>query len=286
MTTTALLRELTIEDKQFFPSDNRISFYNFSNIWMWRHYVEYRITEIDGIPCVSGRSESNGHFVMLPRVEDDEGLRSILCELRAQLGEPLKLLPLDADMQARVAGLFPDALIEDRRSLHDYIYRREDLVELAGKAYHAKRNHINAFLEAYPDYRYVRANEENIDLLRSVAEALYRKDDRLPDEYVAIGELIEHFSELGLRAGMLFVGDEPIAYSIGEKMCEDTALIHIEKGDRDYRGAYPMINKLFSADFADCTYINREEDMGIEGLRKAKSSYHPAFMGEYGVATI
>lgn len=286
MTNTALLRAITIDDKRYFPTDNRISFYNFSNIWMWRHYVDYRITEIDGIPCVSGRSDSNGHFVMLPRVDEDEQLRSVLCELRRLLDEPLTLLPLDPAMQARIARLFPDAVIEDHRSTHDYIYLREDLTELGGKKYHSKRNHINAFLEIYPDYRYVRADQTNLDLLRSVAETLYRKDDRLPDEYIAIQELLDNFSELGLCAGMLFAGDEPIAYSIGEKMCDDTALIHIEKADRDFRGAYAMINKLFSSDFADCTYINREEDMGIEGLRKAKLSYHPVMMGEYAAATI
>lgn len=286
MTTTALLRELSITDKQYFPADNRISFCNFTNIWMWRKSASYKIIEADGTPCVTGVTSSGVRIVMLPRIDDDNKLRDTLCELKRILGEPLTVQPLDAAMKERVASLFPDALFTDKRSMYDYIYNAVDLIELSGKKYHGKRNHINAFLEAYPDYRYVRVTEENVDLLRSAAESLYQKDDRLPDEYIAIGELFDHFGELGLKAGILYVGEEPVAYSIGEKMCADTALIHIEKADRDIRGAYPMINQLFASDFADCTYINREEDMGIEGLRKAKLSYHPAFMGEYSAAKV
>lgn len=285
MTSTALLRELSIADKQYFPKDNRISFYNFSNIWMWRKYVHYQILEVGDIPCVVWGLET-APAVMLPRIEDDAKLYDTLCELKRPLGSQLTVRPLDGAMKERMRKLFPDALFNDERSMHDYIYNATDLIELSGKKYHGKRNHINAFLETYPDYRYVRVTEENLDLLRSTAEVLYKKDDRLPDEYIAIGELIDHFGELGLKAGIIFVGDNPIAYSIGEKMCDDTALIHIEKGDRDYRGAYPMINQLFASDFADCTYINREEDMGLEGLRKAKTSYHPAFMGEYCSAKV
>lgn len=285
MTTTALLREITIADKQHFPNENRISFYNFSNIWMWRKYMHYQIIEIGDTPCLVWGLETKP-TVMLPRANDDAKLYDILCELKNCLGAPLTIQPLDAAMQERVARLFPNARFTDERSMHDYIYNAVDLTELSGKKYHGKRNHINAFLETYPDYRYVRVTENELDLLRSTAATLYHYDDSLPDEYVAIGELLDHFGELGLRAGIIFVGNEPIAYSIGEKMCDDTALIHVEKGNRDYRGAYPMINKLFAADFSDCTYLNREEDMGLEGLRKAKLSYHPAFMGEYGIAII
>ncbi len=285
MITTAVLEEITLAHQPYFPCDNRISYYNFSNIFMWRHAMHYQIILVGTTPCITGKYQDEPRMVLLPHVEEDDLLRDILFQLKAILDEPLRVQPLDHSMQKRIARLFPEAAFTDQRDLYDYLYRSDDLINLPGSKYHAKRNHIHAFTSTY-SYEYVRITPDKLPLLRRCAEELYLKDSRLPDEYEAIGELLDHFEALHLRAGLLLAEGEPAAYSIGEKMCSDTALIHIEKADRSFEGAYAMINQLFSSDFADCLYINREEDMDIPGLRKAKLSYHPVALGEYCSAII
>ncbi len=278
-------REILLSDKQYFPKRSSISFENFTNIYMWRRVMHYRLFTVEGIPCLVGHYGNHPDFCFLPSVKSDGMLRTVLEGLRTELGSPLLLRPLDGEATERVKRLYPDAEIIEMRSMHDYIYLQKDLSTLIGNRFHQKRNHVNNFEKKYK-WEYVSVTSDNLPLLREAAAHLFAVDGRLPDEYEAILDILDHFEELGLKAGILLVEGTPVAYSIGEVMCEDTALIHIEKADRSYDGAYAMINKLFASEFEGCTYINREEDMGIPGLRKAKSSYHPVRMGEYCMAKI
>ncbi|MBQ8383364.1 MAG: DUF2156 domain-containing protein [Clostridia bacterium] len=247
--------------------------------------MNYRLLTVKGVPCLTGHYGNHPTFCFLPDVAEDEMLRAVLEELRRAIGSPLLLRPLDAEKLERVMRLYPDAEIIEARSMHDYIYLQSDLSTLIGNRFHQKRNHINNFEKKY-NWEYVSVTPDQLPLLRETAAHLFAVDGRLPDEYEAILEILDHFEELKVKAGVLLVEGTPVAYSIGEVMCDDTALIHIEKADRSYDGAYSMINKLFAGEFADCTYINREEDMGIPGLRKAKTSYHPVRMGEYSIAKV
>ncbi|MGM9647346.1 MAG: DUF2156 domain-containing protein [Eubacteriales bacterium] len=285
MQATLTGREITLSDQQYFPKKRLISFENFTNIYMWRKVMNYRLLIVHGIPCLTGHYGDQPTFCFLPNAKEDGLLRLVLEELRDQLGSPLLLRPLDETGVRRVLSLYPDAKITDKPSIHDYIYLQSDLATLPGNRFHQKRNHVNNFEKKYA-WEYTSVTADKLPALRAAAAHLFAVDGRLPDEYEAILEILDHFEELHVKAGILSVGGIPVAYSIGEKMCDDTALIHIEKADRSFDGAYAMINKLFAGEFADCTYINREEDMGIPGLRKAKCSYHPVRMGAYCVAEI
>lgn len=285
MQATMTEREVLPSDKQYFPKRSSISFENFTNIYMWRRVMNYRLLTVEGAPCLTGHYGDHPTFCFLPDVADDEKLRAVLEELRREIGSPLLLRPLDAAKLSRVKRLYPDAEVIEARYMHDYIYLQSDLATLIGNRFHQKRNHVNNFEKKY-DWEYLSVTPDRLPLLRDAAAHLFEVDGRLPDEYGAILDCLDHFEELELKAGILLVDGTPIAYSIGEVMCDDTALIHIEKADRSFDGAYAMINKLFAGEFADCTYINREEDMGIPGLRKAKTSYHPVRMGEYCIAKI
>lgn len=285
MQATITGRMITLSDKQYFPKSSPISFTNFTNIYMWRHVMHYRTLTVDGVRCLVGHYGNHPDFCFLPDVKEDEKLYTVLEGLRSELGSPLLLRPLDQERLERVMRLYPDAVVTESRNMQDYIYLQSDLANLPGKAYHPKRNHINNFEKQY-NWEFVSVTADNLPLLRKAAERLFAIDSRLPDEYEAILDLLDHFRELELRAGVLLVEGTPVAYSIGEIMNADTALIHIEKADRSFDGAYAMINKLFAAEFAECTYINREEDMGIPGLRKAKLSYHPIRMGDFYIAKI
>ena len=123
-------------------------------------------------------------------------------------------------------------------------------------------------------------------MLRPFIEAWYERkqaegDNSILLEKTALENALTHFDALELKGGVILVEGKVVAFSIGERLNEDTALIHFEKADTDYRGAYPIINQEFVKHaWSDVTYINREDDMGIEGLRKAKLSYQPDMMVE------
>ncbi|MBQ5311171.1 MAG: DUF2156 domain-containing protein, partial [Oscillospiraceae bacterium] len=141
-------------------------------------------------------------------------------------------------------------------------------------------------LKKLTDFVYSEITDNDIDDCISFAVASYNKNSAYDDysqvcEQFAIDTFFRYYHELGLFGGVLRKDGRVIGFTIGERLNSDTLGVHIEKADASVDGAYPAINNLFAkAHAADLSYINREEDLGIEGLRKAKQSYHPAFMIE------
>ncbi len=243
--------------------------------------MHYRYAVVKDALCLFGSYRGEPPFAFFPQGVDDEGLAFYINTIHSRCGA-CAFRPLTPEMAVKFKELFPDAELTLRRDLFDYVYSTEQLINLQGKRFHAKRNHINAFTAQY-DYKYISINRDNTGLLREAAETLFTEHDNeeLSDEYGAICNAVDAFEDLGLRAGVITVGDQIIAYSIGEKMSCDTALIHFEKADRNFNGIYAVINRDFlRAEFADTLYVNREEDMGYEGLRKAKMSYNPLYLNE------
>lgn len=171
--------------------------------------------------------------------------------------------------------------IEEDRDNFDYVYLSQDLITLAGRKYHAKKNHLNSFKKNYADAEYVPITNDIITQCKLNINAWYKKhgtfdDPVLTAERNAIIEVLNNFTELKLKGGAILLDNKVIAFTFGESLNKDTAVIHVEKADPDIRGAYPAINQAFVKQaWSDKMYINREEDMGLEGLRKAKLSYKP-----------
>ena len=281
------VREITINDRDMIKRSGSISFCNFSNIFAWRHAMNYHIADIHGFPLIVGKYRDDLFTVIPPFYLEDAPSNDLFKEVKGKLGvERMKICPLLGDSLPEIKEAFPEAEIILSRDLSDYFYNTSDLINLSGKRFHQKRNHVNSFVSKY-SYTYVPIDgesAESVALLRSAYDALYDPESGadLADEHITINELIENFSALGLAAGVIICDGRPIAYSIGEHMSDDTALIHIEKADKNFSGAFAAINKMFAEhEFSDTLFINREEDMGLEGLRKAKLSYHPARLGEY-----
>ncbi len=167
----------------------------------------------------------------------------------------------------------------------DYVYDINDLAELKGKKYHGKRNHLNRFREAYPDYRVEEINEKNLPLVKSMAEEWYRErleNDLNGDfdmEHVALDKALKNYKALGMEGLILMNGDDIMAFTMGSRLSDDTFDVHFEKADGKIQGAYTAINCEFARyirdKYPEIRYLDREEDMGIEGLRKAKRSYYP-----------
>lgn len=178
------------------------------------------------------------------------------------------------------------------RDWADYIYESEKLISLSGKKLHGKRNHINNFIRTYPDYQYERIDKDNKEECLKLAQDWREEngcdtDPEKNQEFCVTLRALKELERLKLTGGLIRAKGRVVAFSIGEKLCEDTFVVHIEKAYANIQGAYPMINQQFVLhEAADYHYINREEDTGAEGLRKAKLSYYPVFLQEKGVVTL
>lgn len=185
---------------------------------------------------------------------------------------------------------FPDAQFEitSDRDVADYAYLADDLINLSGRKFHGKKNHVRQFWKDYPTAEYLPITAEIIPQCREFLNQwceVYRVEN--PDdinvnyEQAAIHEIFDDFDAFKLKGGAILLGGKIAAFTFGEQFNSDTAVIHVEKADPEIRGAYTAINQAFVAnEWANVTYINREEDLGLEGLRRAKESYHPVKMIE------
>ena len=167
----------------------------------------------------------------------------------------------------------------------DYVYSIDDLADLAGKKYHGKRNHIYRFEEAYPRCSVQKLCDDNAVLVREMLCEWYdQKMQENPNsdfhmERAALEKALRDYKALGMEGIVLINETRVLAFSLGNRLSEDTFDVNFEKARADASGAYPMINREFSRhirnEYPEVKFLNREEDMGIDGLRKAKQSYHP-----------
>ena len=189
----------------------------------------------------------------------------------------------------RLEALFPDRFrFHTDEAAYDYVYAIDDLADLPGKKYDGKRNHAKRFTEAYPDLRIEAITKENSETALAFAEAWYESrllanpDMDLHMERAAMRKALRDIEEIGLIGIMLIGGGRVQAISIGSIMPHGVVDVHFEKASTEVTGAYAIANREFAryirSTHPEIKYLNREEDMGIEGLRRAKKSYHPCRM--------
>lgn len=189
-----------------------------------------------------------------------------------------------------IEKIFPGKYsVKYMRNYSDYVYEKEKLANLSGKKYHGKKNHINKFKKTYDKWKYEIISEKNINECIEMLEKWFEENQSMNDESKnnekkVIMKGMKYYNELGLKGGIIRAGTKIVAITIGEQLNSDTFVIHFEKAFADVHGAYPMINQQFVInELGAYKYVNREEDLGIEGLRKAKESYNPVFYVEKGV---
>lgn len=186
----------------------------------------------------------------------------------------------EADRRALETVCPGEFSFEPDRDFFDYIYAREDLVTLRGKKYHAKRNHIAAF-ERSGTYTYEQICDANIEDCMQMnevwkAQNLDKNPVELEQEHEALMRAFRHYDTLEFRGALIRMDGQVVAFTMGEAMGRHMFCTHFEKAFAHVRGAYPIINREFAArSITDFPFVNREEDTGDEGLRKAKLSYHP-----------
>lgn len=263
--------------------------YTFGSLYIWKDLYRQKVAKAGDMLCARSRKPGTGEYLYLfPAGSGD--LREAIAYMRqdaAELGVPFKLRGFTEEEAGRLEKLFPgEFMIESVRGEWDYLYRVEDLTLLAGKKYHGKRNHIARF-EDSGEWRFVPLNESNIADCRTMCGAWYAEHmangntAALIDKGV-VDNALRYFNELGFTGGVLYQYDQVVAFTIGEPVNKDTYVVHVEKAFAEIQGAYPMINREYVRHMMqDYTYVNREEDDGLEGLRKAKESYHPVMLEKF-----
>ncbi len=275
------------------PSTER----NFACLFVWgEHYnTEVCITEQNAFIRAKSMDEKEyGYYAPLGEDNFKEGLEALL---EHNGTNQLSLFGLTTKQAESLKGIYGENVeIFENRDAYDYIYQASDLMGLVGKKYSAKRNHINKFLNTYGEsweYRDIdfSSSEDKrmvLDFQNKWKDGKDSEDaDVFEDEYVVVEKLFRYADVLGMKGGLLFAESELVAFTLGAKTNDTVFDVLIEKADISYDGAYPMINNQFAkANFTDVSFVNREEDLGIEGLRKAKMSYYPVHIEEKLSATI
>ena len=266
-----------------FPWKLQNSEYTFTNLLMWSTDECIKLAEYEDALFVLLQYGKEPPFMFAPLTRQPRDGYARAVQNAAAYFKELGVEPLFHAICGPLREAFeeqcPDyALIEDRDN-HDYIYNTQDLLYLKGKKFHAKRNHINQFMANY-DYEYVEIRPDMLDECMNVYQNWLRnKDTQQPGvlgEREAIGQAIRYMDLLGVKGGGIRIDGQLVAFTLGQRIDDEMAVIHIEKADDSIVGLYAMINQQFvTHEWMDTLYINREEDMGIEGLRKAKLSYHP-----------
>lgn len=260
---------------------------SFSNLCSWRFLYDTQYAVLDGFLLIKFWADNELVYMMPIGNGDLKAVLQALIEDAHREKQPLCLLGICSDMCSELESLMPGQfLFTADRDYADYIYLRSDLSTLAGKKFQPKRNHVNRFKKNYPDYEYLPITPDRIqECLELEAKwCLANNCDQhegTGNERRALVYALHHFDELGLTGGMIRVNGQTVAFTFGMPINQDTFGIHVEKADTSIEGAYAIINYEFANHIPEqYTYLNREEDLGIEGLRKAKLSYQPAILLE------
>lgn len=282
-------KNVSIEDRlvmtEFFSKVNyRNCDFSFATVFTWSHkyktsyaivdeFMVVRFICDDGLPC----------FMMPIGNGDMATVLKLMMKESVERSERFRIHAITAQMFAVLDAALPRVFsFTEHRDYFEYLYLAKDIIELQGKKYQPKRNHINRFKRENPEYKYLPLSKELLplcfDLYEKWKQAYMERNpaEDLKGDEISVQLAFQYYEELGLKGGVLFVKDELVAFTYGEQITEDTFAIHAEKALTHVHGAFTMINNLFATHEANnFVYINREEDLGLEALRKAKMSYYP-----------
>ncbi|MBR2947764.1 MAG: DUF2156 domain-containing protein [Bacteroidales bacterium] len=291
-------KEIELADREWVKpllaiSDFRGTEYCFTSLYMWSSIYHTRIAKLDEMVLIRSTDEQYAYYLYPAGKIDLPKAVELMMEDARNLGKKFAFNSLTESNKEEIEKTFPQQFeFTPTRNNFDYIYHREALATLSGKKYQPKRNFISRFKEL-PNWSYESISHTDIEKCQKQLEECYRMNEKWcrmnacshnaskNQECCAVRKVLRDFIALELEGGILKMGEEVIAYTIGEPLSSDTYIVHIEKAFANIKGAYPMINQSFVLDRTEqFSYINREDDAGDEGLRKAKLSYNPAFLIE------
>jgi hypothetical protein len=281
-------KPIEIQDKPLFDEflrkdPPRISELTFTNLFIWRHHYQPAWLEWEGCILIIFHPQKGSIYGLSPfGPGDKKSALDVLCKEIAKQTADVRICRAGEEFVTNHVDPGKYAVVSDREN-SDYVYLAKDLINLSGNKYHRKKNHLNQFIKNYA-FEYHSLNRELVRRVLGMQEAWCQirecvvKPDLLAEDF-AVHEALTYFEELGYQGGAILINSVVEAFSLGEPLNEDTAVIHIEKANPEILGLYAAINRLFCLNaWSNFTYINREQDMGSEGLRKAKESYYPHHM--------
>jgi hypothetical protein len=274
--------------------------FTFTNLFMWRNYYNFLFLEYkEHLILFSNdylknrrnpiNTDSRDYLYFFPPIGPSPD--KIIIELFENLGNiEVHRVPEDVCISRKTNAEFSKLNLEclEDQNNWDYVYNREEILNLAGNKYRQNRRWLNKFLENY-NYDFQLLTGSNIEKCKELqlewcVMKACTEDESLEAEQEAIYEALNNFGTLGFSGGLLCVEDKCAAYTLGEMLNEKTLVIHIEKAHIEYEGAYQAINNFFLKNCCvDAIYVNREQDLGIEGLRRAKESYKPIKMNKKNI---
>ena len=279
-----------IQDKslfqQYVQNGGRLCEHAFANLFAWQQAFGNQWAECEDRLIVRSRinvPNESSKYMILPNVYTVQ-LPEILQRIQEDAaGNPFCLVQMSEEEKRYLEQHFPDTFLFDNpREAEDYVYDVEDFKTFKGRKLAAKRNHVNKFKSLYA-YHYEELIPEMFSeclrLLRLWRAEQYDTSALLDAEERVIRVFFDHYRELDLSGGALFVDQDLVAFTIGSPISGQIFDIHIEKADVCYEGVFPMISQLFAQHLpSQYRYVNREEDLGLPGLRQSKLSYHPLKM--------
>jgi hypothetical protein len=269
--------------------------YCFSNLFAWQSMYRTRFAIKDNTLFIRFQDLENNFYYMMPIGDMPlNNALSMIIEDAEQNNIMFRMKGITQRMSLCIEKAMPNTFKYMHDSENDeYIYFTQRLIDLKGKKLQSKRNYINRFKSSYPNWTYSSIKSENelnecLTMLDKWKEINIDKEDKTFEyDYLASRVMINNFHYLQLKGGFIRLNGEIIAFTMGEQLTNDTLVIHIEKAFDEITGSYTIINQQFAQHEAgNYTYINREEDMGIENLRKAKMSYQPAIVLKENIVSL
>ncbi|MDR2874069.1 MAG: phosphatidylglycerol lysyltransferase domain-containing protein [Methanobrevibacter sp.] len=271
------LSDKPIFDDYFNKTDFNNAEKNFSNLFMWRKTYEYEYAIINDCLCIKGKlRDSKKPFCHFPYGGCNiKYSMSLIKEVFKKESDCFIIKPLLPEMKKCLEKSLENfTLIEDRNSF-DYIYKSNKLISLAGSSLRNKRRGLKKFRDTYI-YSYEEINSDNLIEAKEFTINYIKDSNNDTDEIIAMEEMFDNFFKLGIKGCVIRIYGKVVGVSTGEELTKNTVLIHCERADAKFEGIYNCINQEFcEKQWPNYKFINREEDLGIEGLRQAKLTYRP-----------
>ena len=269
-----------IFNRFFLQDPPKTSELTFTNLFIWRHHYNPLWLQWEDCLLIILKPDGSLPFCLPPIGPGNKRKAlDILCEQVKQLTPEVKVCRANEEFVEQYVDHDHYASFFDRDN-SDYVYRAQDLIQLSGRKYHKKKNLLNRFIKNY-NFEYRHLDIELVECLLDMQEEWCQmkecagKPDLLAEDY-AIHQALTYFEELDYQGGAIQINSRIEAFSLGEPLNTDTAVIHFEKANPEIPGLYSAINQLFCSNkWSDIEYINREQDLGVKGLRRAKESYNP-----------
>ena len=301
---TLAFHPLTLSDRESMqavtlPSGRRNCNFTFANLVGWKFLFGTEVCVLENAVVLRFTFDGQrAYMVCTSEAMPQELIESLLDDSNGNL----TLTGLEDSQVAQLSTLNSQLStnIEPVRDRYDYIYRRTDLVALQGRHLDAKRNHIHRFRAEHPDFEYRPLTPELFDECRQLTEIWQeeknendndnendKRNETMKAEHRVMETIFSNWDALGMIGGSIFVEGRMVAFTYGSAVTTDTFDVCVEKADRHVEGAFAIINQQFAEHLPEqYIYLNREEDMGIPGLRRAKLSYQPEILLTYNVVHI